>query len=132
MRAFPPALALVLLSGLAIAQDEPVPDYFVIAVFDVSTAQTLARSCATLSVDPVLAARQTEAVLAQLTEDGYTPENIQARMADPSEAIGRLQRDFMDRHGLSTGAAEEAVCAAGQKEIAEGTGVGALLLEVSE
>ena len=37
---------------------------------------------------------------------------------------------FMEKHGLTDGATETTVCAAGRREITEGTEIGALLLEV--
>lgn len=108
----------------------PSPQYFVDTAFETSTAQALALSCATLSVDLGAMARRTEGTLQQLTDDGFTPDNLSARMADPTDAIAALQTAFMAKHGLADGAPETAVCAAGRAEIAEGTPVGALLLEV--
>ena len=123
--------AAAALAAPAPAQERtPAPDYFVDATFAVSTAQAVARSCPTLSVDPAAAARATGDVLARLEADGFTPANLEARMADPSDAIAGLQRSFLDRHGLEDGAAETDVCAAGRAEIAGRTGVGALLVEV--
>ena len=125
------ALAPVLLAAApAMAEPIPAPDYFVEAAFLTSTAQVLALNCASLSVDPVVMARLTEDAMTRLTEDGFTPENLADRMADPSAAIAKRQTEFTTTHGLSDGAPEAAVCAAGRAEIAEDTPLGKLLLEV--
>ncbi|WGH77652.1 DUF5333 family protein [Jannaschia ovalis] len=127
------AAALILLAAPAAAQEAvPAPDYFVEAAFLSSTAQVLALSCQTLSVDPIAIARLTDATLARLTEDGFTPENLADRMADPSDAIATLQAAFVQKHALEQGAPEAAVCAAGAAEIAEETALGTLIVEVAQ
>ena len=125
------ALATLLATTVAASAEQvPAPDYFVATVVETSTAQQLALSCPTLSIDPVKAARRTEDVLTRLSEDGFTPENLETRMADPAEAIAALQNAFLAKHQLADGASTEAVCAAGKAEIAEDSAIGALLLEV--
>lgn len=121
---------LCLIAVPALADRVPAPDYFVASAFATSTAQALAVSCSTLSIDPVAMARHTDEVLAALDADGFTQDNLAERMADPSQAIGLLQAAFLDRHALADGAAEDAVCAAGLREIAESTALGGLLTEV--
>ncbi|UWQ17810.1 DUF5333 domain-containing protein [Jannaschia sp. M317] len=122
---------LLVLSGPAVAETlRPAPAYFVTGAMETSTAQILAVNCPTLSVDLGGMARRTDDVLRQLTEDGFTPETLATRMEDPAEAIALLQEAFVTRHGLTDGAPQAAVCAAGQREIAEETPIGALLLEV--
>ena len=97
---------------------------------ETSTAQALARSCPTLSVHLGRMAERTEAVLLQLAQDGFTPDNLAERMQDPSDAIANLQATFVAKHGLVDGAAQDVVCAAGQAEISEETAIGALLIGV--
>lgn len=127
------AAILLAATAPALAEDAaPAPDYFVTTVMETSTAQQLAVSCPTLSVHLGRMAERTEAVLAQLTEEGFAPENLLARMEDPADRIAILQNLFMDKHGLKEDGSTTAVCAAGQAEIAEGTGIGALLIGVAE
>lgn len=128
-----PFLCLLALAAPAAAQETvPAPDYFVETAMDTSTAQIVAVNCPTLSIDPVAMSQRTEATIAALEADGFTPENLATRMEDPSEAIGVLQNAFRARHGLSDDVTEAAVCAAGKREIAEGTALGELLVEVGE
>lgn len=125
------AIIALLAASPALAQDQQAaPQYFVDAAFQTSTAQVLAVNCSVLSIDLGAMARTTDATLAQLAEDGFTPENMEARMADPTDTIAAMQSSFLEKHGLANGAPETAVCAAGQREIAEDTPIGALLLEV--
>lgn len=118
-------------AGAAAAQaSRPAPDYFVTGAFETSTAQILALSCPSLSVDLGAMARRSGEVLDRLTADGFTPRTLESDMSDPAPAIAALQDAFRTRRGLPDGASEAEVCAAGAAEIAEGTGIGALLLEL--
>ena len=128
----PALLAAVAATAVPAAAQErvPAPAYFVASTFAVSTAQAVARACPALSVDPVAAAGATGDVLVRLEADGFTPDNLETRMADPTDAIAARQRAFLDRHDLADGAPAGRVCAAGRAEIAEGSDVGALLVEV--
>jgi hypothetical protein len=117
-------------AGPVAAQQVAAPDYFVASAFETSTAQALARSCTTLSIDPVAMAAHTDDVLARLDADGLAPDTLLDRMEDPSKAIATLQAEFVERHGLSDGAPEAAVCAAGRDEIERGSALGDLLTEV--
>ncbi|MGB3407366.1 MAG: DUF5333 family protein [Jannaschia sp.] len=124
-------LAFAVAAGPALAQQAvPAPEYFVTTVMETSTAQILAVNCSTLSVNPAEMAKRTDSVLQRLTEDGFEQETLVDQMQDPTEAIAALQDAFVARHGLRDGADQATVCAAGKVEIAEGTGIGALLLEV--
>ncbi|MEM8823933.1 MAG: DUF5333 family protein [Pseudomonadota bacterium] len=124
------AFAVVTLATPAAADQLPPPDYFVTSAFATSTAQAIAVSCSTLSINPVAMSQYTDAVLAALEADGFTQDNLAERMADPSDAIAVLQSDFLERHDLADGASEDRVCAAGRLEIEDGTELGALLTEV--
>nr|WP_281494201.1 DUF5333 family protein [Jannaschia sp. S6380] len=110
----------------------PAPDYFVDSAMATSTAQVLARSCTRLSVNPVEMTRHGDAVLDALARDGFTAENLATRMADPSTQVAVQQRTFLQKHDLTEGASEAEVCVAGLREIAEGTNIGKLLVEVEE
>ncbi|TFL20227.1 DUF5333 family protein [Jannaschia formosa] len=126
--------AILLLTALPAAAQElrPIPGYFVEAAMQTSTANVLAVHCGRLSVDPVAAAQLSDRVLSRLNEEGITPRILAEETEDPTAAIAALQDAFVAKHGLADGAPEEAVCAAGLAEIAEGTGIGALLVEVEE
>ena len=128
MRAAALLLALTLPAG---AQElRPVPDYFVETAMWTSTANILAVICNGLSIDLPAAARLSQETLDRLTEDGFTPRLLAEEMEDPADAIEVLQSAFLAKHDLARGASEAEGCAAGRREIAEGTEIGALLLEV--
>lgn len=125
-------IVLCLATPLRADDLRPVPDYFVDTVFLTSTAQTIARACSTLSLDPAATTRLTETVLARLEADGYTSDVIATGMDDPGPAIAALQEAFLAKHDLADGAPEPQVCAAGRAEIAGDTPLGHLMLEVAE
>ena len=131
MRALLAAVCLV--ASPALAQDtlRETPDYFAAAVFDVSTAQALARSCATISVDPVATVQRSEALLTQLVEDGFSTEAPHLEMDNPDAAIRELQAAFVERYGLVE-PSEERVCEVARLEITEGSGIGTILLDLNE
>jgi hypothetical protein len=115
------------------AQDKvPAPEYFVDTVMATSTAQMLAVSCPTLSVDIARASLLSEGILARLAEDGFEPDTIEARMQDPSAAVGALQEAFVAKHALVGQVTAERLCEVGRMEMAEGTGIGTLLMGVSQ
>lgn len=123
--------ALLLLAGPAIAQEKvPAPDFFITSAMATSTAQILAVNCPTLSINPGAMSAETRGVLERLEQAGFTPENLVARMQDPADRIALLQDAFLTKHDLADGADVDAVCAAGLREISEGSVIGALLLEV--
>lgn len=127
------AVILCCLATPAFAADKvPAPEYFVITVMENSTAQMLAVRCPTLSIHLGKAALRSESVLVQLTKDGFEPSNLEDQMEDPSAAVAVLQDAFVDKHDLRGTVTEAQICAVGQIEIAEGTGVGELLLGIAQ
>jgi hypothetical protein len=125
------AAFLLLLAAPTSAQEaRPAPDYFVEAAMATSTANALAIGCPTLSIDPALAVEVTSTAIERLRRDGFDPRALADEMRDPSAEIAALQDAFRAKHRLADGAPEDAICAAGLAEIAEGTGVGVLLVEV--
>lgn len=128
-RAFMPVGVALLAALPAMAEDLlPAPDYFIVAAMETSTAQLLAVRCPTLSIHLGKASARTEDVLQRLTEDGFEAGALDSRMADPSEAIAELQRAFIEKHTLQGDVTQDQVCAAGQREIADATGIGTLLI----
>ena len=53
-------------------------------------------------------------------------------MQDPSADVAVLQDAFVAKHNLRGTVTEDQICAAGLIEIAEGTGIGELLLGVAQ
>lgn len=127
------AAALTLLALPAAAQEQvPAPAYFVTSAMATSTAQILAVNCPTLSIDPAAMTVETAGVLERLERDGFTPENLIERMENPEDRIAVLQEAFLAKHDLTEGATVGTICAAGLREMSEGSVIGALLLEVEE
>ncbi|MEM1065338.1 MAG: DUF5333 family protein [Pseudomonadota bacterium] len=113
------------------AELRPTPAYFAQAVFDLSMAQALARSCSTISVDPVKSAARAEDLLTELAEDGFDTGAPHEQMADPNAAIAALQTEFAAEYDLQS-PSEEEVCGIAGEEMAAASGIGALLVEVAE
>ncbi|SDZ03961.1 hypothetical protein SAMN05444004_105138 [Jannaschia faecimaris] len=126
-------LALMLAATPAHAQEKvPAPEVFVVSAMATSTAQILAVNCPRLSINPGAMTRETARVLDELGALGFTPENLVDRIEDPADRIEVLQTAFLTKHDLLEGATTDTVCAAGLREISEGSDIGALLLEVEE
>lgn len=120
-------------AGSVVAQStdtlRPTPDYFAEAVFDMSMAQALARSCNTVSVDPVRSGARAEALLEELGADGFDATAPHEQMEDPDGAIEVLQLAFVERHDLNA-PGEDKVCAVAMTEMTDDSGIGQLLVEV--
>jgi hypothetical protein len=128
------ALIFLALAAPAVAQTpRPAPAYFVDAAHDLTAANALAVSCSAISVNPVATAARSQDVMDRLAADGFdVGAPLAGQMADPVEVFAERRADLLERHGLNDAAPEDAVCAAARAEIAGGTGIGALLLEVGE
>lgn len=124
------ALTITLAVPAGAQELRETPNYFASAVFDLSMAQALARSCSAVSLDPVLAAKRSEALLVRLTEDGFTTTAPHEEMDDPNAAIRALQTDFVARYAIDE-PSEDEVCAIAEAEMADASGIGALLVSVS-
>lgn len=108
----------------------PAPDYFVETIVALTIAQQVARSCKTLSVNPVEAQKASASVMERLAADGFNVDAPHEEMIDPSERAVEMQQAFLAKHSLVEGIGEEDVCAAGRAEMAEGSETGSYLIEV--
>ena len=134
-------VVLLAFAGAAMAQEQepaddpelrPAPDYFVAAVVASTTAQQLAVSCDTLSLDPPKVQTLTANVLEKLDEDGFDISRADGGMLAPDDRFELLQQAFMLKHDLTGVITSEMVCAAGLAEIAEDTPIGRLLVELEQ
>ncbi len=118
----------------AFAQDDvelrPAPEWFVEAVVAVTTAEQLARSCSTLSLEGQTVHEATTEVIVRLREAGFDTDRPDGGMEPSTEAFRAHQNAFLDKHGLSGEITEEMVCAAGRAEMAEGSKIGEYLMEM--
>ncbi|MEP3920988.1 DUF5333 family protein [Ascidiaceihabitans sp.] len=127
---FAALIAACCVAGTGQAAERPAPDYYLDALIDTTTAQQLALSCPTLSVNLPRVAQATGDVIARLEEDGFTMTAEQTGMEDATDALASRQDAFVTKYGLQNPSAD-AVCAAGRAEIQEGTVMGSYLIEVS-
>ena len=133
-------LAAILAASPAAAQDDaaeeielrPAPVYFIAATIASTTAQEVARGCPALSLDPPKVQALSERVLARLQEDGFDISRADGGMLPTAMAFSEAQQTFLLKHGLTGVITTDLVCAAGRAEIAEGTELGNLLVEVPE
>lgn len=125
-------ISLALCATPALADLRPAPGYFLDAIVATSTAQQLARSCPTVSIDPVVVSNATGEVLERLASDGFDVNQSDMGMLDASADIKARQDAFVAKHDLQNGADTDAVCAAAQMEMAEDTQIGRYLVEVSQ
>ena len=123
--------AAMLVATPAAADLRPAPDYFIGALIASEVAQAVALNCPVLSVNPSAAQKMSEDVIGWLEADGFDPADPTSEMEDATDRLRALQASFMDKHQLA-GANSDQVCEAGRREIADGTDIGRLLVEVSE
>ena len=133
-RHLPTGLSGLILAGATAlaAEERPAPDYFLDAVIEISTAQSLALSCTEVSVNPAAMALATDQLIDRLVADGFDINAEGLGMADSSDGLAARQDAFLARHGLANGAGEAAVCAAAEAEMAAQSGIGGLLLAVED
>lgn len=121
-----------LMAGSAMAQEGPrAPDYFVDIVVASGIAQQLALSCPDLSLNPQSVAKDSDALLDRLAEDGITDPNDMPWAEDANLRIDAQVQDFLTQYELDE-PSQEKVCGAGKTEILNATAVGRYLLDVSE
>ena len=120
---------ICLLAGPVAAEDTVAPDYFVDTVVATGVAQQLARACPTLSLNPQSVAKDSEAMLAKLSEIGVDSAEDMPWAEDANTRIDADVQAFLTRYGLDA-PTEETVCSAGMAEIAEETAIGRYLLEI--
>lgn len=123
------AMFMSMNAGTVSAADRPAPDYYLEALINTTTAQQLALSCPTLSVDLAVMADASGVVINRLEADGFTMTAEQTGMSASTDALAARQQVFVTKHGLDT-PTPALVCAAGKAEIAEGTVMGSFLIEV--
>ena len=95
-----------------------------------TAAQALAQACDTVSLDPPKMQAMTTDILQRLQEDGFDVSRPDAGMLPSNEKFAAQQKAFLQKHGLDTAPTAEKACAAALIEIAEGSGIGDLLVEV--
>ncbi|MEM1373826.1 MAG: DUF5333 family protein [Pseudomonadota bacterium] len=109
------------------AAETQAPDYYIEALFAVSTAETLTEFCPDVGFDPGAANAQAEAVLNQLAADGITGDAILA-LTGIEAGVAALQSAFTQRYAL-TSPTEDAICAAAQAEMSADSAIGRVLVE---
>ena len=137
------ALALVAVSWAALGHAQqaegeddvelrPAPDYFVEAAVASTTAQQIARACERLSLDPPKVQAMTAEVLLRLQADKFDIERADGGMLESAEKFSAAQMAFLEKHNLEGQITAEVICAAGKREMEEGTAIGRLLIAVPE
>lgn len=124
------ASLLTMIMASAATAETQAPDYYVDAVFAVSTAELLANFCPQVGFASDLATAEAEAVLARLAEDGITGDGV-LRLIGVDTGVEALQGAFMAQYGLDE-PSEDKICAAARAEMDTGSPIGAVLVENSQ
>lgn len=129
-------VAAVLISAPLSAEETAMPlraapEYFIETVFAVSVSGALARACPDLSVNPLAVTQASDGLDAKLESDGFPVADPVAAMSDAQSKMDLRRDAFMTAYPL-IGAGTDEVCAAGRVEMAAGTVLGSLLVEVPE
>ena len=119
-------------SGSAAQELRPAPDYYLDAVVAFTAAESLAVACSEVSVDLQAVRVASGEILQQLEADGFDTSRPDAGIEDPSAVLNERLAALMNSHGLSSGADEDAVCAAARAEMSEGGLLAGYLVEVPE
>lgn len=125
-------ISLTAVAGTAQAEDlREAPEYFIETVFAVSLSGALARACPSLSVDPAAVNRASLALDEKLAADGFPADDPVSGMTGAQAKMDARQDAFMTTYPL-IGASTDEVCAAGRAEMAAGSVLGGLLVEVPQ
>ncbi|MEM9436603.1 MAG: DUF5333 family protein [Pseudomonadota bacterium] len=133
MTSIPQRTAILALTwaGVSSASAEiAAPDYYIEALFAVSTAEQLANFCPEIAFDLSYANTRSNALLERLAGDGISGDALTV-MAGIEEGVAKLQEAFVARHGLASPSGD-VVCEVARSEIAEASAVGAYLKDVDE
>jgi len=122
-----PLGAIASLWSLTAQAQTAAPDYYVEALFAVSTAERLVEFCPEVGLDTFAVNAQAEAVLDRLAADGVTGDALLG-LTGVEEAVAALQDAFTERHGLAT-PSEARICDAARAEIAAESVLGQILVE---
>ncbi|MEL6913269.1 MAG: DUF5333 family protein [Pseudomonadota bacterium] len=120
------SLLAALLGAGAASAEAVAPDYYLDALFAVTTAERLAQFCPEVDVSLAAANAASEALLSRLAEDGLVGDAL-TELSGVEYGVGLRQASFMERHGLNAPSVEE-ICAAAEAEMAEGSALGGLLM----
>lgn len=123
-------MAMSFLAGHSANAQTTAPDYYIEALFAVSTAEQLANFCPRVGLDLQATNEASEALLVRLREDGIEGDAILA-LGGVEAGVVELQDAFVETHGLSQ-PTEELLCDAAAAEIADGTVVGQYLTKAAQ
>ncbi|MEM6275781.1 MAG: DUF5333 family protein [Pseudomonadota bacterium] len=113
--------------AVSVAAETSAPDYYIEALFAVSTAETLTEFCPAVGFDPRAANAQAEGVLNRLAEDGITGDALLS-LTGIEAGVADLQAAFTERYALAN-PTEDSICAAAQAEMTAGSAIGRVLVE---
>ncbi len=123
------ALGMVAIAGSAAAQ-QAAPDYYIEALFTVSTAEQVASFCPEVGLDIDHANMAAESVIVRLSAEGISGDQI-TTLTGVETAIADLQAAFVARHDLED-PNEAKLCAAARSEMGAGTAIGAYFVEAAQ
>lgn len=108
------------------AAETVAPDYYLDALFAVSTAERLAQFCPDVDVSLEAANSASELLLSRLATDGIVGDAL-TELSGVEAGVGSRQAAFMERHALAAPSTND-ICAAAFSEIDEGSALGQLLV----
>ncbi|MEM9349351.1 MAG: DUF5333 family protein [Pseudomonadota bacterium] len=117
-------------TGQSAAAQLAAPDYYIEALFAVSTAEQLANFCPEIAFNLHHAERMSTALLKRLADDGIEGDAL-STLNGVEAGVATLQDGFVARHSLGSPTGE-AVCDVARSEIAEASAIGAYLKDVEK
>ena len=121
-------ISLACATPVAAEDLRPAPEYFVDALFATSMAQALAEICEDLGLNFPQMQVTFDTLNTQLSADGFDTEEPFKDMQDMTGQVHQRQSAFLEKHPIE-GATPDEACAAARSEMAEGSAIGALLME---
>lgn len=123
--------SLVLLTTASVAQEVKVsaPQYYIDALYALQVAENVHEFCPTYSLNEATYNEQKRWIKRRLKDDGFDPENPQAKMKDVDLRLATKERLLREKFGFESDS-QAGYCTAAKFEIAEQTLIGKMLKAV--
>jgi hypothetical protein len=124
-------ISAAMMTGPAVAQEAKVsaPQYYIDALYALQVAENVHEFCPTYSLNEATYNEQKRWIKRRLKDDGFDPENPQAKMKDVDRRLAAKEGALRKKFGFESDS-EAGYCTAAKFEIAEQSLIGKMLKAV--
>jgi len=125
------AVSAAMMTAPAVAQDVKVsaPQYYIDALYALQVAENVHEFCPKYSLNEATYNEQKRWIKRRLKDDGFDPENPQAKMKDVDRQLATKQRVLREKYGFQSNS-KAGYCTAAKFEIAQQSLIGKMLKAV--